>query len=149
MEETNIGDTNMEERNLYVNEKGNITVPLVEADAGKRFLNLVIDVAVIIFLIFIFNTVIYSRSIFSFLGLMNLLDLIIIFTYYYGLENSMGQTVGKMLTKTKVVTLEGVKPTTQQMLVRTFSRFIPLEPVLLIGGKWLHDSLAKTKVVNV
>ena len=77
-----------------------------------------------------------------------ILDIAVVFAYFYGLENSIGQTVGKMITKTKVVNIEGGKPTTQQMLVRTFSRIIPLEPVLLIGGKWLHDSLSKTRVVN-
>ena len=137
----------MEETNLYVNEKGGITLPLTDADTGRRLLNFIVDAAVIIFLIFIFNAFIYSKSILSVLGLMNVLDIIIVFTYYYGLENSIGQTVGKMLTKTKVVTLDGGKPTTQQMLVRTFSRFIPFEPLLLIGGKWLHDSLPKIRVV--
>ena len=139
----------MEDTNLYIDTKGSITTPLVEADAGKRLLNLLIDIAVIIFLIVLFNTVIYSSSVISFLGLLRVLDMLIVFTYFYGLENSLGQTVGKMLTKTKVVTLDGGKPTTQQMLVRTFSRVIPFEPILLIGGKWLHDSLSKTKVVNL
>jgi uncharacterized RDD family membrane protein YckC len=139
----------MENTDLYIDEKGTIAVPLVDADAGKRFLNLLIDIGVVIFLIVIFNKIIYHHSIFSYFGLFKILDLAVIFAYFYGLENSVGQTVGKMITKTKVVNLDGGKPTTQQMLVRTFSRIIPLEPVLLIGGKWLHDSLSQTRVVNV
>lgn len=138
----------MENTDLYIDEKGTIAVPLVDADAGKRFLNLLIDIGVVIFLIVIFNKIIYHHSIFSYFGLFKILDLAVIFAYFYGLENSVGQTVGKMITKTKVVNLDGGKPTTQQMLVRTFSRIIPLEPVLLIGGKWLHDSLSQTRVVN-
>jgi len=139
----------MENTDLYIDEKGTLAVPLVDADAGKRFLNLIIDIGVIIFLIVIFNKIIYHHSIFSYFGLFKILDLAVVFAYFYGLENSIGQTVGKMITKTKVVNLEGGKPTTQQMLVRTFSRIIPLEPVLLIGGKWLHDSLSQTRVVNI
>jgi len=138
----------MENTDLYIDEKGTLAVPLVDADAGKRFLNLIIDLGVIIFLVVIFNKIIYHHSIFSYLGLFKILDLAVVFAYFYGLENSIGQTVGKMITKTKVVNIEGGKPTTQQMLVRTFSRLIPLESVLLIGGKWLHDSLSQTRVVN-
>ena len=138
----------MENTDLYIDEKGTLAVPLVDANSGKRFLNLLIDVGIVIFLVVIFNKIIYSRSIFSYFGLFKILDIAVIFAYFYGLENSIGQTVGKMITKTKVVNLEGGKPTTQQMLVRTFSRVIPLEPVLLIGGKWLHDSLSQTRVVN-
>jgi len=139
----------MEDTDLYIDEKGTLAVPLVDADAGKRFLNLLIDVGVVIFLIAVFNKIIYMRSIFSYLDLFPVLNIAVAFAYFYGLENSLGQTVGKMITKTKVVNLEGGKPTTQQMLVRTFSRIIPLEPVLIIGGKWLHDSLSKTRVVNL
>jgi uncharacterized RDD family membrane protein YckC len=138
----------MENPDLYIDEKGTLAVPLVDADAGKRFLNLIIDIGVVIFLIVIFNKILYHHSIFSYLGMFKILDIAVVFAYFYGLENSLGQTVGKMITKTKVVTLDGGKPTTQQMLVRTFSRVIPLEPVLLIGGKWLHDSLSQTRVVN-
>jgi uncharacterized RDD family membrane protein YckC len=138
----------MENTDLYIDEKGTLAVPLVDADAGKRFLNLIIDIGVVIFLIVVFNKIIYHHSIFSYLGMFKILDIAVVFAYFYGLENSLGQTVGKMITKTKVVNLDGGKPTTQQMLVRTFSRVIPLEPVLLIGGKWLHDSLSQTRVVN-
>ncbi len=138
----------MENPDLYIDEKGTLAVPLVDADAGKRFLNLIIDIGVVIFLIVIFNKILYHHSIFSYLGMFKILDIAVVFAYFYGLENSLGQTVGKMITKTKVVNLDGGKPTTQQMLVRTFSRVIPLEPVLLIGGKWLHDSLSQTRVVN-
>ncbi|MCX6158936.1 MAG: RDD family protein [Ignavibacteriae bacterium] len=138
----------MENPDLYIDEKGTLAVPLVDADAGKRFLNLIIDIGVVIFLIVVFNKILYHHSIFSYLGMFKILDIAVVFAYFYGLENSLGQTVGKMITKTKVVTLDGGKPTTQQMLVRTFSRVIPLEPVLLIGGKWLHDSLSQTRVVN-
>ncbi|MEI7484270.1 MAG: RDD family protein [Ignavibacteriota bacterium] len=139
----------MENTDLYIDEKGTLAVPLVDADAGKRFLNLIIDIGVVIFLIVVFNKILYHHSIFSYLGMFKILDIAVVFAYFYGLENSLGQTVGKMITKTKVVNLDGGKPTTQQMLVRTFSRVIPLEPVLLIGGKWLHDSLSQTRVVNL
>jgi uncharacterized RDD family membrane protein YckC len=138
----------MENTDLYIDEKGTLALPLVDADAGKRFLNLIIDIGVVIFLIVIFNKILYHHSIFSYLGMFKILDIAVVFAYFYGLENSLGQTVGKMITKTKVVNLDGGKPTTQQMLVRTFSRVIPLEPVLLIGGKWLHDSFSQTRVVN-
>lgn len=138
----------MENTDLYIDEKGTLAVPLVDADSGKRFLNLLIDIGAVIFLIVVFNKILYHNSIFSYFGLLKILDIAVVFAYFYGLENSVGQTIGKMITRTKVVNLEGGKPTNQQMLVRTFSRIIPLEPLLIIGGKWLHDSLSKTRVVN-
>jgi len=120
-----------------------------EADGMKRFLNLVIDIGIVISLIILFNTFYLFLKVIHFHDAFKLFDLALIFTYFYGLESSLGQTVGKMLTKTKVISEDGGKPTAQQMLVRTFSRFIPLEPVLYIGGKWLHDSLSRTKVVCI
>ncbi len=123
------------------------SVALVEADGAKRFLNFVIDAAVIISMIIIFNKFYFFLKILHVHDAFKIFDLALIFTYFYGLEMSIGKTVGKMITKTKVVTETGDKPTTQQMLVRTISRFIPLEPVLYIGGSWLHDSLSHTKVV--
>ena len=93
----------MENTDLYIDEKGTLAAPLVDADAGKRFLNLLIDIGVVIFLIVIFNKILYHHSIFSYLGMFKVLDIAVVFAYFYGLENSLGQTVGKMITKTKVV----------------------------------------------
>lgn len=124
------------------------TAALVEADGAKRFLNFVIDAAVVISMIIIFNKFYFFLKILHIHDAFKIFDLALIFTYFYGLELSIGRTVGKMITKTRVVTDTGDKPTTQQLLVRTISRFIPLEPVLYIGGAWLHDSLSHTKVVN-
>jgi len=131
-----------------ISNNGATTKALVEAEGVKRFLNFVIDAVIVISLIIIFNKFYFMLSILHVHDARNLFDLALIFTYFYGLESSLGQTVGKMLTKTKVVSDNGEKPTTQQMLVRTISRFIPLEPVLYIGGNWLHDSLSRTRVVN-
>jgi uncharacterized RDD family membrane protein YckC len=126
-----------------------VTVPLTDAKTGKRFLNFIIDIGIVIMLVVIFNHFYLIPKIIHASGAHKIFDIILIFTYFYGLESSIGQTVGKMLTKTRVTGINGETPTTQQMLVRTFSRFIPLEPVLYIGGKWLHDSLSKTRVVEV
>jgi uncharacterized RDD family membrane protein YckC len=126
-----------------------VTVPLTDAKTGKRFLNFIIDIGIVIMLIVLFNNFFLIPKIIHESGLHKIFDIILIFTYFYGLESSIGQTVGKMLTKTRVTGINGETPTTQQMLVRTFTRFIPLEPVLYIGGKWLHDSLSKTRVVNL
>jgi len=126
-----------------------ITVALTDARTGKRFLNFIIDVGIVIMLIAIFNNLYLIPKIVHASGAHKIFDIILIFTYFYGLESSIGQTVGKMITKTRVTGINGETPTTQQMLVRTFSRFIPLEPVLYIGGNWLHDSLSKTRVIEV
>ncbi|MCE1165663.1 MAG: RDD family protein [Bacteroidetes bacterium] len=120
---------------------------LVEADGARRFLNFVIDAAIVVSLILIFNKFYFFLRILHVHDVFKVYDLALIFAYFYGLELSLGQTVGKMITKTKVVSEDGSKPSTHQLLVRTISRFIPLEPVLYIGGNWLHDSLSRTRVV--
>ncbi|MDD5362123.1 MAG: RDD family protein [Ignavibacteria bacterium] len=134
---------------IKVNGTDKPAAVLTEADGLKRFLNLIIDIGIIISLIIIFNKFYFFLRILHIHVAFKLFDLALVFSYFYGLESSIGQTVGKMLTKTKVISDNGDKPTSQQMLVRTIARFIPFEPVLFIGGNWLHDSLSHTKVVCI
>lgn len=65
-------------------------------------------------------------------------------------EQLFGQSVGKMITRTKVVTEKGDKPSLGQIIVRNLARLIPLEAFSFLAKNpvgW-HDSLSKTLVVN-
>jgi len=131
------------DENIIQNKE--IALPVyIKADSGKRFLNFIIDAAVVIFLLGISNKLFIVAPFFHLSGFYHIA---LIFVYFYGLESSIGQTVGKMITKTKVVAEDGGVPTSQNLLIRSIARFIPLEPLLYINGQWLHDSLSKTKVV--
>ena len=69
--------------------------------------------------------------------------------YYTIFETTTGKTLGKYITKTKVVTEDGFPPAIQNILGRTFARFIPFEPFSFFGSNvgW-HDSISKTFVVS-
>ncbi|NVN97369.1 RDD family protein [Candidatus Nomurabacteria bacterium] len=70
--------------------------------------------------------------------------------YYLFFEGIWGRTLGKWITKTKVVDREGNKPKFTQILGRSFARWIPFEYFSFILNNnpvgW-HDSLSKTLVV--
>ena len=70
--------------------------------------------------------------------------------YYLFFEGIWGRTLGKWITKTKVVNREGNKPKFTQILGRSFARWIPFEYFSFILNNnpvgW-HDSLSKTLVV--
>ena len=122
---------------------------LKDASAGKRFLNLFFDVITLLMVIAAVNTL---YIVFRFLEsdvLVRMFDLAVIFAYFWGLESALGQTVGKIITKTKVVKENGEKPQTFDLAIRSVSRFIPFEPIIVKNKRWLHDRLSKTRVVEI
>jgi uncharacterized RDD family membrane protein YckC len=70
------------------------------------------------------------------------------YLYYFIMESTTGQTVGKMITKSKVVT-SGTqeKPSASSIFIRTLSRLIPVDffsyLFIPIG---IHDRLSKTEL---
>lgn len=76
---------------------------------------------------------------------------IILLIYYTTMETLTGRSLGKFITKTKVVIYDGSKPTFNEILVRSLCRLIPLEHFSFLGedGKGWHDSISKTYVVDV
>jgi uncharacterized RDD family membrane protein YckC len=79
---------------------------------------------------------------------------IFVFLYFAILEIATGKTIGKMLTRTRVVSAHhGGPATTGQILGRTLCRYIPFEPFSFLFGDrnhpvgW-HDSISNTRVIN-
>ncbi len=72
------------------------------------------------------------------------------FWCYYILSEFLWQrTIGKLLTKTKVVTISGDKPTFLQILGRTLSRSIPFEYLsYFVSMSGIHDRLSGTRVIR-
>jgi uncharacterized RDD family membrane protein YckC len=67
----------------------------------------------------------------------------VIFEYF------TGKTIGKFITKTRVLTDGGQKPTLKTIIIRTLSRFIPFEMISCINERahgW-HNTLSKTIVL--
>lgn len=72
------------------------------------------------------------------------------FVYYFIFEFSFGQTIGKMITKTKVVSDNSkLKPSFIQVLIRTLVRIIPIYFLSqFFIGKGLHDLFSKTVLIK-
>ena len=125
------------------------------ASGGIRFANYLIDTIVFYILSFVLGIILALfggtealDSLESPLASIGSIFLMII--YYIVFENAFGKTIGKMITKTKVVTESGEKPSFSQILGRTFSRLVPFEAFSFLGNDavgW-HDKWSKTRVIK-
>lgn len=109
----------------------------------KRAINLIVDTAVLITILIIIslNTGIDEDS-------FMLLNIIVVFVYYLLLERMTGKTIGKYLTNTHVVTLDGKHPSLKKLIIRTLARLIPFDNIsFLFHADW-HDRISGTKVVS-
>ncbi len=135
------------------------------ASKEKRFLNYIIDLAVfyVFFLtvgvIFGIVLVLVGGDIDSYLmdmenvnpWLDRLITMLVYVIYYIIIEGLFkGRSIGKFITKTKVVLKDGAKPTINETVVRSLCRIIPFEGFSFLGelGKGWHDTLSKTYVVD-
>jgi uncharacterized RDD family membrane protein YckC len=83
-------------------------------------------------------------------ALSGLLGIVVMIGYYAGFEAAWGQTPGKMLMGTRVVTTTGGEPSFGQCLGRTFARCVPFEPFSFFGSEpvgW-HDRWTNTRVIR-
>jgi uncharacterized RDD family membrane protein YckC len=120
--------------------------------SGIRFLNFIIDLfswlTLMIFISFIIGFFI-EPTLVAFQSFYYLLILGSFFGYYSIMEIKFQKTVGKFLTKTKVVNNNGEKPENGEIITRTFCRLIPFDRFSFLFVKnGFHDSLSKTKVVK-
>ena len=70
--------------------------------------------------------------------------------YYFSCEIIFGKTIGKLITKTKVVQLNGERITYKQALIRSLVRFIPYNRLsgILNNSIFGHDTISNTRVIN-
>ena len=151
----------MESRNFKV-------TPDLYASKGNRFANYLIDIiaifAVLIglfigFLFLYYQFVTDTSVVDSFLDesedMNPFLDRIItglVLVFFYFLMESIfkGKSLGKLITKTRVVMEDGSNPSYIDFLKRSFCRLIPFEAFSFLGseGRGWHDSISKTYVVD-
>lgn len=116
---------------------------------GVRFLNFVLDriLSVILFFIIIFVFVAISPDI-SDSPILTLFSLSFFILYSLIFEAVWQRTPAKWITRTKVVTRSGGKPSFTTILGRTLARMIPFEPLsYLVSPIGWHDNLSHTLVV--
>lgn len=132
------------------------------ASQGVRLANYLIDYVCQIVLMFalvvvltMISVIVGNDSILAFIENMNgieeyALAAVIILIYYNVFEIFFSRTIGKFITKTIVVNINGEKPDNQEILVRSLCRLIPFDGFSFLGApnKGWHDSISKTYVVK-
>jgi len=125
--------------------------------SGVRFINFLIDTTVCFIGAFVLGLIPVLIFDVADVGveqglipiLFNLFLLITYIAYYIIMENKYHKTIGKFVTKTKVVKMNGDAPTKSDITTRTFCRLIPFDRVSFFFTKnGIHDFLSKTKVVK-
>ncbi|WP_396602371.1 RDD family protein [Algibacter sp. R77976] len=143
--------------------------PDLYASKGNRFLHYIVDLIVIllfvygIFAAFIFlyysvaeDTTAMDEFLYGVDTINPILDrlvtAIVLAFFYFGLESlTKGRSIGKYITKTKVVLEDGSSPNSSDYLKRSFSRMIPFEAFSFLGSdiRGWHDTISKTYVVDI
>ncbi len=113
-----------------------------------RLYNFLID-SIIFFII----VLVFSMLLKEYIERQNLKYLMILlyYLYYFILELTIGQTIGKIITKTRVVNIDNSeKPNFIKILIRTISRLIPIDFLsYLFSSNGIHDILSKTELKKI
>ncbi len=143
------------EQNNILNE---FSDPVYEpATVGQRLANYLIDVVifyVVVIVIFVPLVIGLASSGSSaeaggFIAVTYLITFAIFFGYYIFMEGGKGKTIGKMATKTKVITTDGSSMTYGKAALRTLIRMVPLEFIsAFLGTSMWHDKWSNTMVVK-
>src|SRR5581483_11950677 len=104
----------------------------MEANKKLRFINFLIDL-VIIYLLSIFIQYLFKLDSLNNTMLLILNTIVLKWLYYLLMEGFTGRTIGKIITRTKVVNKNEVKPSFPFIFKRTLFRLIPLEIFSFLG----------------
>jgi uncharacterized RDD family membrane protein YckC len=117
---------------------------LVDASPGLRFVNLLVDYFAFLVLAFILGVVGALIGV----RVQPLIVYPVLIGFYLFFEGVFNATPGKMLTRTRVVSVDGGKPSFGQVVGRTVVRFVPFEAFSFLGSSGWHDRWTKTRVVR-
>ncbi|MFY1046948.1 RDD family protein [Chryseobacterium sp. GP-SGM7] len=131
-----------------------------KASLGTRFVNNLVDLivlAIIHIILAIVSQLIYILTYNNFFFFFNnggfiwdiFIGAVVAFIYFYLWEYySDGKTPGKYITGTKVISIDGKRPTQRQYVSRSLYRIIPFEAFTFFGTDGWHDSMTDTRVIN-
>ena len=146
----NIDTSKFEEIKKKAKEEKELRVKIDSYTVGTkiRFLNFIIDFISWLIMVEIFTFPLNANN-----GIQMLLGYLILLGtfigYYAIMEIKFQKTVGKFVTKTRVIKLNGQKPQNSDIISRTFCRLIPFDRISFVFFKnGIHDILSKTKVVK-
>jgi hypothetical protein len=147
----------IEETSVYLANEFEKESAIKNSQVGQasRLLHLVVDtfvhysITILLYILAIQFFPSYSRDV-DFIQFMAIfLFFVAFFGYYTLMEYLFQKTVGKFLTKTKVVTKEGEKPGFSHIFIRTVLRLVPFDNVtFMTGTNGFHDVYSKTMVVK-
>ncbi len=131
-----------------------------EADKGTRLVNYIIDrlamIAIAFVLFFAYEIVQIANGVSTIkepeISTLEdfIISAIIAFIYYTIMEVTTGRTIGKLITKTKVINADGNKPDLGTIVIRSLSRIVPFNALsFLFSDKGWHDRWSDTRVVKV
>jgi len=133
----------------------------IRASAGKRFLNYFIDILVFYALFFALGIVIallFPASLDSLgdndpgFGLIDRIITLVIYAVYMGLVEAIfkGKSIGKLITQTRALNLDGTRISVKTAFARGFSRAVPFCVFSALGtpcDPW-QDRWTNTMVVD-
>jgi uncharacterized RDD family membrane protein YckC len=119
----------------------------------KRFIHFIVDTIAFVILTMIFAFVLglfinpTDQSLMTLMGYLMLAAGF--FGYYVFMETRFQKTIGKFITKTKVVNKNGTRPEVGDIVRRTFCRLIPFDRVsFLFTPNGFHDRLSDTTIIK-
>lgn len=142
-----------------------VVVDKSRAQMLARFANFIIDRAIITVIFFAFGAIaaltynltnndfllkiVYKMSeINRFLDI--LITSLIYFLYTFLIEYfTNGRSIGKYITGTKVICIDGTEPTFNDYLIRNISRLVPFDTLSFFGENGWHDNWSETRVINI
>ena len=124
----------------------------------KRLINFMIDTLIIIIIWFATISMIikwlYDTGLINWIEGktydLNFTIIPYILFYYLILEGFFKTSIGKLITRTKIIRMNGDKIKFSDAVIRTIFRFIPLEQLSYLSSfpvGW-HDSISNTRVIN-
>ena len=119
----------------------------------KRFLDLILDWIGIYIFALIFGVVLGITGLYFFIEGVGdwFFGIILTVSYYVIFESIWSKTPAKFITRTKVITEYGEKPSFKTIFIRTLVRFVPFEAFTFLSPerpKGWHDRWSKTIVVD-
>jgi hypothetical protein len=131
--------TKFEEQNVFDSKK---------VSGLSRFIHFIVDTIVWFLIVAILTFSLNVKDDFQML-----LGYLIFFAsyiaYYVFMETKYQKTVGKFITKTKVVKTNGTKPELGDIVRRTFCRLIPFDRIsFLFTQNGFHDRLSDTTIIK-
>jgi len=119
------------------------------ASSSLRFVHLIIDSIAIAWLTGMLGVILVFSLGIPFGTNSWWIYLIVNFTYFISLEYKFGKTLGKMITKTRVIKSSGANSTLTDIIIRTLCRFIPFDHFSYLFTKnGFHDYLSNTMVIK-